>query len=260
MNEDPRHLYDPLGDSVYQPTRLAQGPWNPAHQSGVVLAALMTHGLECIAAPADMLMARVTLDLIRPTAFGPVEMRSRIVRDGRRQQMVEVELWAGGDMLTARGTGVRLRTAPSPATDEPPPPPPPLDAPSFLRPNAAMGAICEAKLLKGGLESPGPGSLWTRFDGDVVPDVPISPLVQTAMVADFGSGLSSFVDWREWTFANVDITLHLVRAPRPGWLKLDARTMSAGNGVGLVTSDLADDMGPFGQAHQTLFLDARSRT
>jgi hypothetical protein len=114
-------------------------------------------------------------------------------------------------------------------------------------------------LNRGGLESPGPGAVWARFSGEIVVGTPISPFVQTAMASDFGSGLSSFVDWREWSFANVDLSLHLTRMPAGPWIRVAAETGSAGNGTAIVDTRLADLDGEFGHAHQTLFLDRRNR-
>jgi hypothetical protein len=38
------------------------------------------------------------------------------------------------------------------------------------------------------------------------------------------------------------------------WLLVDASTMALGQGVGLANMILADRDGPFGRAHQTLFV------
>jgi len=75
------------------------------------------------------------------------------------------------------------------------------------------------------------------------------------MAADYGSGLSSYVDWRDWSYANVDISLHLTRMPEEEWIRVSAVTESAGNGIAIVDTRLSDQQGEFGHAHQTLFIN-----
>jgi hypothetical protein len=122
-----------------------------------------------------------------------------------------------------------------------------------------LNAVLETRLQEGGLEQLGPGVVWARFDGDIVAGTPISPFVQFAMASDFGSGVSANIPWREWTFANVDISLHLLRKPRGPWARVQARTRSAGNGIAIVDTLLADLEGPVGHAHQTLFVTKSGR-
>jgi len=153
---------------------------------------------------------------------------------------------------------MRVRNGESPPSDAEPPHALPDDLPS-MNPRSPLLPVLETRLEQGGLEQLGPGIVWSRFHGDIVPGIPISPFVQLAMASDFGSGSSAYVDWREWTFANVDITLHLLRMPRGPWARVQARTRSAGNGIAVVETQLADLEGIVGHAHQTLFVDRNRR-
>src|SRR3546814_15348935 len=72
------------------------------------------------------------------------------------------------------------------------------------------------------------------------------------MAADFGSGTSSYVDWREWSFANVDISLHLTRMPEGEWIRIAAETDGAGNGIAIVHARLADERGEIGQDRKSV--------
>ena len=53
-----------------------RSPWNPAHQNGVAIAGLLTHLAEAVPAPAPMLAAHITIDILRPTPFGPIVGRA----------------------------------------------------------------------------------------------------------------------------------------------------------------------------------------
>jgi hypothetical protein len=252
-----RHLYERQG-SLFHPTPLVRGPWNPEHQGGMQLAGLLAHLIETAPAPAPMLAARMTVDILRPTPVQPLEAHIRVVRDGRKVQMLEASLCADR-IVTVRASALRSRTAESPETAGMDSPDDPPEAPPFFSARSQLARIADTRLVSGGLEHRGPGSMWCAFDGDIVRGVPITPFVQAMMVADMGSGLSSFVDWRAWSFANLDVTLYLLRMPEGAWLKLDAASLSAGNGVAVVSGQIADRRGTVGRTHQTLFLEPRQR-
>lgn len=253
--DDLRHLFDREG-ARFVPTALCTGPWDKRLQGGVTLNALVAHAVELVPAPAPMVTARLVIDIMKPTRMAPVETRVEVLREGRRLQLLQVDLVQDG-AVTVRASALRVRIADSPGTDGLAHALPQPGLPSLNSARSPLRHINETRLESGGLEVRGPGVVWARIAGEVVPGVPISPFVQLAMAADFGSGTSSFVDWREWTFANVDITLHLSRMPEGEWVRIAAETESAGNGLAVVDSRLADLRGEFGHAHQTLFLDRR---
>lgn len=257
MTGQASHIYEPTATG-FAPTALATGPWDKRFQNGVALNALVAHVIETSQMPVDMVTSRVVVDLLKPTDMAPVEVRVATVREGRRLQLLEVEL-VQDNTVTVRASALRVRAAESPRSEAVRFGLPPDGLPGFNSERSAFRHILETRLESGGLESPGPGIVWARTFGEVVPGTRISPFVQAAMVADFGSGLSSYVNWREWTFANVDISLHLTRAPQGDWVRAAAETQGAGNGVAIVATRLADTDGEFGHAHQTLYLDRRMR-
>ncbi len=254
-DESLRHLFERDG-ALFVPTALCTGPWDKRLQGGVTLNALVAHAVEQVPAPAPMVTARLVIDIMKPTRMEPVETRVEVLREGKRLQLLQVDLVQDG-AVTVRASALRVRLGESPATLSPVHAVPPPGLPSLNGARSPLRHVNETRLESGGLEVRGPGVVWARISGEVVPGVPISPFVQLAMAADFGSGTSSFVDWREWSFANVDITLHLARMPEGEWVRIAAETESAGNGLAVVDSRLADQRGEFGHAHQTLFLDRR---
>jgi hypothetical protein len=249
------HFYDADGDH-FSPTRLATGPWDKRLQSGVALAGLVAHLAETHPAPVPMGIARLVIDLMKPTPMGPISARISEPRSGKRLQLIEIELLHEGE-VTLKASALRVRIGECPASEHASYAEPASDLTTFSG-RSLYRHIVESRLESGGLDQIGPGVTWMRFFGEIVRGVPISPMVQLAMAADCGSGLSAYVDWREWTFANVDISLHLTREPRGPWVRVAARTDSAGNGIAVVDATLSDLDGDIGHAHQTLFLD-RSR-
>ena len=256
-HEQARPSFFSIDGDRFVPSAPSRSPWNRDHQNGVAIAGLLTHLSEQVEAPCRMLAAHMTIEILRPTPFKPVQARACVVRDGRRRQIVEAVLMSEG-AVTARARVLRLRTAPSPDFHEPPAHPPPEQSPprSMLSRDSIIGDLVETRSVRGGFDEPGPAVMWARFRADIVPGVPAAGLAQTAMLADFGNGLSCSLDRDRWTYANVDISVHQVRNPVGSWVLLASETMVQGQGVGLVNTVLADRNGPYGRAHQTLFIDS----
>lgn len=246
-------LYERDG-ARFTPQPPSVSPWNPQHQAGVPLAALVTWLIEQAPAAEPMLLTRVTMDIIRPAPMRTLTGRCEIRRDGRRMQNLEAVLEDEGQPVV-RASAVRVRLAENPAwpmTGGYPPPEEATDRPLVRR--RADNSPLQSRLAYGGLLDAGPGLAWARPQMELYPGMPISPVVCAVMTADLGSGVACVLDSRDWSFANVDLVVHFARAPRGEWIAVDARTLTEGNGAGLVETTLADRDGPFGKAHQTLFI------
>jgi hypothetical protein len=83
-------------------------------------------------------------------------------------------------------------------------------------------------------------------------DEPSSPLATAAGLFDIANGMTVRADPAAVAFPNVDLTAHLVRAPRPGWLGFDTTVTFGPGGHGLTSSVLHDEDGPLGTLAQTL--------
>lgn len=245
------------GDT-FVPGSACRSPWNPEHQNGVAIAALLTHAAEGAPSLCPMLGARLNIDILAPTPFAPVRVETRVVREGRKMQVVEAAILCEA-RVTARARLLRLRRRSSPALDEPLPYPAVEDCAtrSMLRSDSRIGAMVETRPVEGDFETPGPAVIWARFRANILPGIPAAGLTQTAMLSDFGNGLSSPVRRAEWSYANVDITVQQVRDPVGSWVLLASETMLMGEGVALVNTTLGDSRGSFGRAHQTLFIGPR---
>jgi hypothetical protein len=241
-------------NGLYTPTHLARSPWEKGKQNGVGLGGLATLLIEQTPTPAPMATTRLTIDILGAAPHAPTEGRTRIVREGKRIQLVDCELLVDGRPV-ARASALRTRLAETPAYPEPQAYPPPETAPEvrFMH-ERAFGGTMETRLVRGEIGQPGPKALWVRFGHEHVGGVPLSPLVRAASIADFGGGLGTMLDRREWTSANLDITLHMTREPVGDWLLCDASTWSDGRGFARSDMVLADGQGPFGRAHQILFV------
>jgi hypothetical protein len=111
--------------------------------------------------------------------------------------------------------------------------------------------------VRGAFGEPGPGALWFRAHRQIIEGEPITPLMRAAMTGDFCNGVSSELDFNEWTFINADLTISLARMPVGEWILLDAQTWLGDHGAGLAFAKLGDERGYFGRAIQSLVIEPR---
>ncbi len=61
----------------------------------------------------------------------------------------------------------------------------------------------------------------------------------------------------QWMFPNLDLQIHMYRAPAGEWLGLEAQQSYGTDGIGLTSTVLHDESGPFGRAEQILTVRSR---
>lgn len=256
-------LFTHIGDGEFRSTELTRGPWAPDAQHGGPPAALLARAVE-ETEPRSMFVARFTVEFIRPVPVAPLTVASRVTRPGRRVQLVEANLSAGGE-LVARAMVLRIRVhegidLPGEAagpTDTLPPPDSvkpvrlvPVDWTNF-------GDALDTRPLVGGLTEPGPSVAWIRLQVPVVADEEPTSLQRTLVAADCGNGISSAVDIHRYLFINPDVTVYQHRPAAGEWIGLDALTRLERHGSGLAEAALFDENGRFGRSLQSLYVDER---
>lgn len=249
----------------FVPTGFARGPWSPLALHGGPPAALLARSAERCEGGEGMLVARITVELLRPVPVEPLTVEHALLRPGRKVQLVAVSLRAG-EVEVARATALRIRTidlpvpAGSPA-DAPPPGPEAgrhIASPGAFRDDAVAfhSHGVEHRFVAGGFDRPGPATDWIRLRVPLVAGEVTSPLARAVAVADFGNGVSWVVSPQEgWQFINPDLTVALHRLPAGEWVCLQAVTIAESTGVGQAESLLWDERGRIGRAVQTLLID-----
>ena len=94
-------------DDVLLPDPVAQGPWGPT-LSGHVVGGILARAVEQAGGGDGLQPARLTVDLLRPTAIAPLEVRTVVQRQGRRIRLVDGALVQNGDIVS-RASAVFLR-------------------------------------------------------------------------------------------------------------------------------------------------------
>jgi Thioesterase-like superfamily len=255
------------GDRFFS-TELTRGPWSPDHQHAGPPAALLGRAIEQAPASAEMQVARVTFDIVRPIPIVPLEVSVRHVRAGRSVELLEGTLTdEEGELM--RASAWRIRTGHvdlergddglTMAGDAPAPPEASASTPFFdFGWDAGYHTAMDARVANGSFSRPGPATVWLRMRQPLVGGEEPSPLTRVLVAADSGNGVSWTLDLRRFLFVNVDLSVHLHRLPRGEWLCLDAVTTPEPVGVGLADTALWDEGGRIGRSLQTLLIDRRS--
>src|ERR1700709_2055766 len=93
--DDEKALYLPDGDGFVATLR-TQGGWDPAHQHGGPVQALMAREVELFPSLVPMQVARLTHALFRPVPIGVrLTVNVDVAREGKRIQVLDAVLRAG---------------------------------------------------------------------------------------------------------------------------------------------------------------------
>ncbi len=243
-------------------TSWAAGPWDPGLMHGGAPSALIAWAAEQVESPTPMRIARLTIDLLRPVPVAELTIETQVLRQGRKIQLIEVRLAAGGVEVT-RGTVLKVRETDQPlpghflpALDEAMPEARPPGQTRLGSVNN-FGGNFEIRPARGVFGEPGPAAVWFRQHRPTVLGQPLSPAMRAAAVADFSNGISSVLPFEAWTFINGDLTVSFARPPRGEWILSNAMSWLASDGGGLAMTRLADCDGYFGIAQQSLVVERR---
>lgn len=241
-------------DGAFIPTSIAGSPWGAGQLNGVAVGALLAHTMLQAHPPQDMNIARFTLDILGRAPMAPATASWRVLRQGRRQAVLEGRLAVDGvDVARASALFVRRADEGAPATVFAPPSPLPEEAQDAALMMPLKTGLESRILQRGAAGTDQPqGRVWVRPITSAVAGAPIDPVVAAVIASDFGGGASSGIDRTAWTSPNIDIAAHFVRPPRDAWILVEAQTLLPGNGSALVETQLSDRFGLFGQAHQIL--------
>lgn len=257
-------FYTQSGGDSFMASELTRGPWDPGAQHAGPPAALLGREIEGIDGSAGFQMGRIVFEILRPVPIGEVRLESRVLRPGKKVQLVEASLSGqGGELM--RATAWLLRVAdldlPAEAVDESPPPQEPDEGwtPEFFPTGHDVGyqSAMEWKAVAGAFLEPGPATVWMRMRNPLVEGEEPTPLQRALIAADVGNGISAVLDYREYVFINVDLSVHFERMPEGEWVCVDAVTRPQPTGIGTAESELFDERGRIGRAAQSLLIDRR---
>jgi hypothetical protein len=138
--------------------------------------------------------------------------------------------------------------------------PPPEELPAVEPPPGTADFLrLGAELRRTAVPIDGVHAAWVRLRVPVLADEPVRPTSLAALPLDIVNMLGVHdLDPRHATSINPDVTGHLSRTPREGWIALTGHThYSPGNGHGVSMAVLSDRAGVFGTASTSQLLDPR---
>jgi hypothetical protein len=248
--------------SRFTPTELTRGPWSVEHQHAGPPSALLACVIER-ALPAEMAVARLTVELLRPIPLSPLKISVQPLRAGRKVQWLTADLLGADDVALARAHALCIRTTllVLPVGGDPVADPvaaPDASAPfqfDFFTGDVGYHTAMELRLARGEFGR-GRVAMWLRMRYPLLEGAEPSPLQRVMVAADSGNGVSMSLDPRVHSFVNPDLTVYLHRPAAGEWICLDARTIVQDHGIGLADTRLLDEQGPIGRSVQSLVVDA----
>ncbi|HET9782247.1 MAG TPA: thioesterase family protein [Candidatus Dormibacteraeota bacterium] len=253
-------IFEMDADGRFVPTGAALGPWSDQALHGGPPTMLLAREIERFPADAEMFVSRLTVELLRPVGRTPLAVTSRLVRPGRKVQLVEASLW-NGPQEVARATALRIRHSQVevPSTADPLPHPEPESvAPwsgGWRRGDAYHVIGVDIRGPEPGT-GPAPGWAWFRLKLPLVPGEKPTPLIRICAAADFPNGISFVVDPRKTSFVNPDLNVFVIRPPVDEWVLVDARTWLETRGTGMAEGALYDRGGRIGRSMQSLIVES----
>lgn len=238
---------------TFEPGPLARGPWGPT-VGGQLVSGLLGWAVERDAGQPELLPARLTVDLLRPTFLEPVRVTTTVQREGRRIKVADVTL-TQRDEVVSRASAVFLRRGEEPDTRvwSTPVAMPPLPAePADLPPDAPMalwafGADAGSFDAGAWQQAEHPKFAWVRQVRPLIADHEVTPFTRAVMCGEVTSPLTHF-GTGGLRYINADYTITLSRLPEGEHIGLAAYTHHSAAGVATGTATLFDTCGPIGTA------------
>lgn len=249
--------YESLGDGKFRSTIHAQGAWNPHEQhmapaSGLLAECLLRHEPR-----DDVRMARLSYEILGLIPGGEFEVITTTLRPGRTIELIQAELLAG-ERVAIRATAWRMITSDTSdiAVVEDHPMPPLEDcAPGDWASAWPGGYIRSLDMRKADDHRPGSGQVWVHTEHPLTDKKDSTDLARLVGLVDTANGIAARVPpGGSHLFPNVDLQIHMYRAPSGEWLGLDNSVSFGSDGIGLTSTVLHDLQGPFGRAEQILTL------
>jgi len=241
-------FFSTSGDT-FVPNAVANGPWDPKSMHGRVITGLLAHVIEARHGGEDFVPARLTVDMFRlPTIMTPVEVKTKLIRDGLRIRVIEADFLSGG-VAMARASCQMLRRTENPQGNIWSPPNWDAPSPSAIAaptdPRLGMHGKWTTRPIVGHMGSLGTRRLWMSEVRELVEGMALTPFVRVAVAADFASPFANAGD-RGLGFINSDVTLYLHRLPVTRWIGFEVVNHHATDGIAIGECWLHDEQGAIG--------------
>ncbi len=262
MNHLPTAFFCKTGDNQYQPTEATIGPWSAKLQHGGPPSALLAHALRVYPSPNNLLVSRITIEILAPVPLTECEIIVEPVRGGRRIELLKAQYISEGKVyLIAHAWRLEALPGISEAIHEPftlpdLPDPQPLSWYAGIDYFPYLHAL-EWRYSSGSFDQLGPATVWARPRILLIEGHEINGFESLILLIDSANGISAELEFQKWSFVPVDMTVGLYRQPAGPWFGMSARTVIENNGIGQTTTTAFDQSGSVGHSMHTLFVRPR---
>jgi hypothetical protein len=249
----PDAFYARLAENRFASTLHSQGAWQPGEQHLAVASGLLLAEVER-RLPSDKLVSRASFDVLGVIHSGELTIDVEVVRAGRTIELVEATM-RHGNLISIRARIWRLAASDTThvqGTEWTPLPSPEAMRPLIFSSVWGGGFISALEARQHPDARPGRGLSWIRTRYPLVAGEVDPPVAGFLKVIDTANGLVVRERPGSVFFANVDLTVHLLRKPEAGWVGFDTRVSFGPTGLGETFSVLSDIRGPVGTAAQSL--------
>jgi hypothetical protein len=260
MKKQPFFLPD--GDDRFIPTPACAGPWDPKSMHGRVVIGLLGQEIERRHGSADYMPARLTVDMYRLPDHSPVQVTTRVVRDGKRIKVIDAEFFSNGVSMARATSQLLLRTENPPGQVWTPPTwtaAKPADLPPPTDVRAGMRGMWAVRPIEGAMGTIGPRKIWISELRELVDGIPLTPFTRVAVSSDFASPFANAGD-QGLRYINSDVTVYLHRLPVTEWIGYEVVNHGATDGVAIAECWLYDEQGPIGSSSVTALGQRMSTT
>jgi hypothetical protein len=249
---------------TFVPTAAALGPWSKSALHGGAVSALLAGQLSI----PDRTLARLTVELLEPVPLAPLTLDIGEPSGGKRVQRQEAALSCDGRTV-AIGRSVTIRQSdlqlPAAALAQSTPFDP-AAAPKLDHPRSHAAAVVgwayfdSMSVAVEVMPVPGVTGVhqWIRLLLPVVEGTPIRGVELAAVAADGAQLAAGYrLPYRDWTFLNSEVTMHLSREPVGQWVAIHSDAVVQKTGAGFNVAEIYDCCGRLGQSASAIVIQPR---
>lgn len=253
-------FFKQLNETTFESTQKTAGPWSPELQHASPPTALLSRCIEHFQPRADLRLARVSFEILRPIPVAELEVQVSMVKAGRRSELLEGTLLHDGQPLVlarAQRLAASPENTPVHTANTPEAPPIPESSAFTAWPGAHLDGYLSAiewREAEGSFSQMGSATAWAKAKVDLLADEETSPWCKAMLIVDSVSGIGMTVNPAEFQIINTDVSMYLHRDPVGDWICLSGGITSSPHGSGIAEGNIWDEQGPIGRVLQTMFI------
>ncbi|HEY3695725.1 acyl-CoA thioesterase domain-containing protein [Phenylobacterium sp.] len=232
------------------PNTPARGPWTAGSLHGRVIIGLLGAEIERLHGDPAYMPARLTVDMYKAPDMSPLEIVTRVLRDGHRIKVIDAELISNGQSAGRASCQFLRRTANPPGRVWTTPDwdvPRPGDIPDPGPIPGTMHGLWTLRPVEGQIGVYGQRRTWMKEVRELVGGEALTPFGRVAVGCDYASPLANAGD-DGLGYINSDVTLYLHRTPATEWVGFESIHHAATDGVAIGGCYLYDEQGRIGSA------------